>query len=57
MNLIGVVKYNNGKKVRYPINNQTRMRLFGIENYVPSVVGQSVPLVLSYRLDVNETTF
>ena len=57
MNLVGVVKYNNGRKVRYPINNQSRMRLFGIENYIPSVVGQSVPLVLSYRLDSDETTF
>ncbi len=57
MNLIGVVKYNNGRKVRYPINNQSRMRLYGIENYVPSVVGQKVPLVLSYRLDSTESTF
>lgn len=52
----GVVTYSNGQERKVNIDN-TAMSLFGIENYVPSIEGQMIPLVLNYTLDTDESTF
>lgn len=52
-NPIGVVQYNDGSTVEYPIDGN-KFRLYGLDSFISTIIGQSVPLVLSYRLDVNE---
>lgn len=54
-NPIGVVQYNDGTSVEYPIDND-KFRLYGLDQFVSTIIGHRVPLVLSYRLDSNEAT-
>lgn len=50
---IGVVQYNDGSQVEYPVDGD-KFRLYGLDQFVSTIVGHKVPLVLSYRLDSNE---
>lgn len=52
-NPIGVVQYNDGSQVEYPVDG-TRFTLFGLDGFVSTVVGHAVPLVLKYRMDPSE---
>lgn len=52
-NPIAVVQYNDGSQVEYPVNGD-KFSLFGLEQFTSTIIGHSVPLVLSYRLDPNE---
>ncbi|MBF6682381.1 hypothetical protein, partial [Acinetobacter baumannii] len=52
-NPIAVVQYNDGSQVEYPVNGD-KFSLFGLEQFPSTIIGHSVPLVLSYRLDPNE---
>ena len=56
LNLIGVVTYSNGEKLRMPIDG-TKFQLAGLRNYVATIQGQSVPLMLSYQLAENEFAY
>ncbi len=54
-NPIGVVQYNDGTQIEYPVDG-TKFSLYGLDQFVSTVVGHKVPLVLSYRLDPGESS-
>ncbi|EKD89576.1 MAG: Virion structural protein [uncultured bacterium] len=53
-NPIGVVQYNDGSQIEYPVDGD-KFRLYGLDQFISSIIGHKVPLVLSYRLDANES--
>lgn len=53
-NPIGVVHYNDGSSIEYPIDND-KFRLYGLNSFISTIIGHKIPLVLSYRLDNNES--
>lgn len=54
-NPIAAVQYNDASEVEMPIDG-TKFSLYGLEAFTSTIIGHKVPLVLSYRLDVNEAT-
>lgn len=54
--MIGVVSYNDGTSKRVPIElgQQGRMRLLGLDNYIPMKNDQNINLVLVYNLTQDE---
>lgn len=52
-NPIGVVQYNDGSQVEYPVDG-TKFSLYGMEQFVSTIIGHRVPLVLKYRMDSTE---
>ena len=56
LNLMGIVHYSNGDTLRLPVDG-SKFRMFGLEQYVSSIVGQQVDLVLSYGLSTNEIAY
>lgn len=56
LNLVGIVYYSDGSTLRLPVNG-TKFRMFGIEQYVSTIIGQSIDLVLSYALGPNEEAY
>lgn len=52
-NPIGVVQYNDGTQIEYPVDGD-KFRLYGLDQFVSTIIGHRVPLVLAYRLDSNE---
>ena len=53
-NPIGVVQYNDGSQVEYPVDGD-KFRLYGLDQFVSTILGHRVPLVLSYRMDAHES--
>lgn len=51
---IGVVQYNDGTEVEYPIDGD-KFTLDGLNSAMSTIVGHSAPLVLRYRLSSNES--
>lgn len=49
----GVVTYSDGSIVKLPANGG-RFKLFGLDNFVSTIVGQKVPLALTYILGADE---
>lgn len=56
MNLIGVVNYSDGSALRLPVDG-TKFSIFGFQNFVSTVVGQTFPLVLKYQLSDGEVCY
>lgn len=56
LNLIGVVHYSDGSTRRLPVDG-TKFRLFGLDQYVSTIVGQQINLVLSYALSADEAVY
>ena len=56
LGLIGVVNYSDGSKNELAIDG-TKFSLFGFENFISSIVGQTVPLVLKYTLSSDEVVY
>lgn len=54
--LMGVVTYNDGSTMRLPVDGNKFM-LYGRDQFVSTIVGQRIPLVLSYRLGVDESNY
>lgn len=54
--MTGIVHYSNGDKYRLPIDGG-KFSLFGMENYIATVVGQTFDLVLNYNLAVDEVSY
>lgn len=52
----GVVTYSDGRQVRVPIDG-TKMRVDGLNNYVATIVNQTVPVVLKYTLSGSEVNY
>lgn len=51
---IGVVQFNDGSQIEYPVDGD-KFRLYGLDQFVSTIVGHRVPLVLSYRMDAGES--
>lgn len=56
LNLIGVVTYSNGEVKEYPVDG-SKFTLFGLDQYVATVVGQRIQLSLKYSLAPNEYNY
>lgn len=56
LNLMGVVHYSDGSTLRIPVDG-TKFKLHGMDQYVSTIVGQKIELVLSYSLSPNETVY
>lgn len=54
--LTAVVHYSTGGRQRYPVDG-VKFSLFGLRNYVATVVGQKFPMVLSYNLSDDEVSY
>lgn len=54
LSLIGVVSYNDGSKLRMAVD-QSKFSMFGFNDFISSVPGVPVPLVLSYQMSAGET--
>lgn len=52
----GMVYYSNGEPERMPIDG-VKFQLHGLDNYVASIVGQKIPLVLTYNLSMDEFVY
>lgn len=50
---IGVVQYNDGSQVEYPVDGD-KFTLYGLDQFVSTIIGHKVPLVLKYRMDADE---
>lgn len=53
LNLYGQVQYSDGSVLEMPVDG-TKFELFGLEDYVFTVVGEDAPIVLNYNLSDNE---
>lgn len=56
LNLIGVVHYSDGSVIKLPVD-QTRFKVFGLERFVATIVGQEIPVVLTYILASDEVAY
>lgn len=54
LSLMGVVTYSNGDQLELPVDG-TKFRLDGIKQFVSTIVGQKIELVLNYALAPDET--
>ncbi len=53
LNVIGVVHYTDGSVAKFPANG-VKFDLFGLDDYVATIIGQEISLVLRYTLSENE---
>lgn len=54
-NPIGVVQYNDGSTIEYPVDGD-KFTLIGLDQFVSSIIGHRVPLVLKYNATADEAT-
>lgn len=58
LSFLGKARYSDGDSVTFPVDIPpqpgSKFELMGIENFVASVVGQTVPLVLKYNMSPDE---
>lgn len=52
----GVVTYSDGSVYRMPADGG-RFNLYGLDHFISTIVGQKIPLVLSYRLGEDEICY
>jgi hypothetical protein len=56
LNLIGVVQYNDGKTLELPVDG-TKFTMWGLDQYLSSIIGQKYDLVLNYTLSADEASY
>lgn len=56
LNLTGLVTYSDGSTVQMPVDG-TKFNVIGLQQYVSTIVGQNIPLVLSYALSTGEVAY
>ncbi len=56
LNLYGIINYSDGSKTKMPVDG-TKFRMLGVDQYVSTIVGQKLDLVLSYSLGLNESCY
>lgn len=56
LNARGVVTYSDGSRKVFPVDG-TKFNLYGLQNFIASIVGQKVELVLSYKLSSEEYVY
>ena len=54
--MIGVVTYSDGSVRRIPVDGN-KFNLYGRDNYVATILGQKIPLVLDYKLSSDEVNY
>lgn len=54
--MTGVVHYSDGSRHRLPIDG-SKFTLYGLRNYVATIVGQEFPMVLAYNLAEDEVSY
>lgn len=54
--LTGVVHYSDGSTAEYPVNGQ-KFSIFGLDNFVSTIVGEKLDLVLKYSLSSEEICY
>lgn len=52
----GVVSYSDGSEIKLPADGG-RFSLYGLDHFVSTIVGQKVPMVLTYRLGEDERCY
>lgn len=57
LNMIGVVHYSDGTKLRLPIGGEGKFAMLGLNGHVSSIPGQPLDLTLRYTLDRSEIAF
>ena len=56
LNMMGVVHYSDGSVLKLPIGSG-KFKMLGLEQYISTIVGQQVEMVLSYALASNEIAY
>lgn len=56
LNLMGVVTYSDGQQLRMPVDG-TKFSIAGLRNYIATIQGQTVDLMLSYQLSPHESAY
>lgn len=56
LNLTGTVHYSDGSTMTLPVDGN-KFRMLGLDQYVSTIVGQKIKLVLSYALSPNEVAY
>ena len=56
LNVVGVVHYSDGSILKLPVDG-SKFKLHGLEQYLSTIVGQEVELVLSYSLSKGEVAY
>lgn len=56
LNARGVVTYSDGSKKIMPVDG-TKFNLYGLQNFIATIVGQKIELVLSYKLSADEYVY
>lgn len=54
--LTGVITYSDGDPVKLP-GNAGKFKLYGIDHFTATIIGQKVPLVLTYILNEDEVNY
>lgn len=54
--IMGVVNYSDGSSVQLPIDG-TKFRVYGLDQFVSSILGQTVDITLMYFLSQDETVY
>jgi len=54
--MTGVVHYSDGSRIRLPIDG-SKFTLYGLRNYVATIVGQEFPMVLAYNMAEDEISY
>lgn len=56
LNLMGVVHYSDGTSLKMPVDG-TKFSIYGLEQYLSTVIGQRLPLVLKYAVSSDEIVY
>jgi hypothetical protein len=56
LNLMGEVQYSDGSKLEMPVDG-TKFSVYGLDNFVASIQGQTLPVVLTYKLSAGEYAY
>lgn len=54
--MTGVVTYSDGSKLRLPANGG-KFNLYGMNNFIATIVGQKIPIILTYTLGEDESDY
>lgn len=56
LNLMGKVTYSDGSTSRLPVDG-TKFSIFGLDNFIATIEGMTIPLVLTYHLGDDEYNY
>lgn len=56
LNLTATINYSDGTNYTVPIDG-VKVKVLGLTSFISSIVGQRIPIVLSYKLDTNEVAY